>query len=369
MLKKFYFIFLIFIICLAAGITGCASSESAGSSRSQSQSASSTISPSVFTRDIRGLGSGAYTSEKITIGKGSKYELEGILTMPEGEMPRGGFPAAVIVHGSGPMDMDGTAFAYKVYQDVAGYLSSSGIAVIRYNKRTFSHPYEMIRELGGSLTVYEETIEDAVLAANLLKADPRINSGKVFMIGHSLGGMLAPRIQASGGNFAGLVLMAGSPRFLLDLSYDQNVLLIERTMTGEEKANAYASLSGWDDMVNTILSIPDEAAKGVDIGGMSAYYLKDLYFNPPANYIDNVRVPVLVLQGDADFQVLADKDYVLYKEMFAGRNNVFFNLYEGLNHMFIKSTTGFIDEYNIPGNVDKQVLEDISRWIRQASLN
>jgi len=366
MFKKIYFIFFIFIICLAAGITGCASSESAVSS--QPRSAPSAISPSVFTQDIQGLGSGTYTSEKITIGKGSKYELDGILTMPEGEMPRGGFPAAVIVQGSGPIDMDGNVFAYSVYKDIAEYLSSSGIAVVRYNKRTFSHGFKMVEELGGSLTVNEETIEDAVLAANLLKADPRINSSKVFMIGHSLGGMLAPRIQTSGGNFAGLILMAGSPRFLLDLSYDQNVFVIERTMTGAEKENAYISLSGWDGMVNTILSIPDDAAKDVDLGGMSAYYLKDLYFNPASNYINNVRVPILVLQGDADFQVLADKDFILYKEMFAGRNNVFFNLYQGLNHMFIKSTTGFMDEYNIPGNVDKKVLEDISRWIRQASL-
>ncbi|MCL2276467.1 MAG: alpha/beta fold hydrolase [Treponema sp.] len=364
MFKRIYFIFFIFIVFLAAGIAGCASSENAGSSRSSS----SAISPSVFTRDIQGLGSGSFTSENISIGRGSKYELDGILTIPEGEMPRGGFPAAVIVHGSGPIDMDGNVFAYSIYKDIAEYLSSSGIAVARYNKRTFSHPYEMIEELGGSLTVYEETIEDAVLAANLLRADPRVNSGRVFIIGHSLGGMLAPRIQTSGGNFAGLILMAGSPRFLLDISYDQNVDYIEKTMTGEEKANAFASLSGWDDMVSTILAIPDEDAKNVDIGGMSAYYLKDLYFHPVSGYIDNVRVPILVLQGSADFQVLADKDYALYKEMFTGRNNVFFNLYNGLNHMFIESTTGYTDEYLSPGNVDKQVLEDIARWIRQASL-
>jgi len=352
MFKKFYLLFSVLVVCVAAG--GCAILESSDARGNAG---------SFIAQNIEGLGTGAYKSEEITIGKGTGYELSGILTIPEGAAPRGGFPAAVIVHGSGPIDMDGTMFAYTVYRDLADYLSSSGIVVVRYNKRTFTHGFKMVEELGGSLTVYEETIEDAVSAANLLKADPRVNKDKVFIIGHSLGGMLAPRIQVSGGNFSGLILMAGSPRFLLDLSYEQNIDYIEKTMSSVDKENAYASLSGWNDMVNLILNIPDEDAKGVDIGGMSAYYLKDLHKHPAADYIDIVRVPYLVLQGEADFQVRADKDFALYKELLAGRNNTAFKSYEGLSHMFIKSTTGYVDEYDTPDHVNIQVLRDIASWI------
>ena len=311
-----------------------------------------------------------YTNVTVKIGQGTAWELNGILTLPKSAMPKGGFPAAVIVHGSGPGDMNGAAFAYKPYLDIADYLSSKGIAVLRYNKRTLTHGAKMVEELGGALTVMEETIEDALLASQLLKADPRINENKVFMIGHSLGGMLAPRIQSEGlrqtprTDFAGLILLAGSPRFLLDISYDQNVDYIEHYMEGEEKAAALESLAAWDEQINIIVNLPDDTAQTIFIqSGLSAYYLKDLYYHPVTMYLDDVHVPLFVLQGSADFQVSPEKDFEAYKRLLAGRNNVTFKLYEGLNHMFIKSTTGYIDEYEIPGSVDKQALADITRWI------
>jgi len=350
MKRKIQLVFFIIIVCLAAGVTGCASSDS-------SKSASSRAAAQGFSED-------AYIEEPLFIGAGTEYALAGILTIPKGAIPGKGFPAVVIVHGSGPVDMDGTVFAYKVYFDIADYLSSNGIAVLRYDKRTYTHGQKMVDELNGAITVYEEVIEDALLASELLKADPRIDENKVFMIGHSLGGMLAPRIQVSGAGFAGLILLAGSPRFFLDLSYDQNVDYIEKMMTGEEKEAALASLSGWDAMVNVIVNLPDEDAKGVYLdAGLNSYYLKDLYYHPAANYIKDVTVPYLVLQGADDFQVRSDKDFAQYKELLSGRGNVTFILYEGLNHMFIKSTTGYLDEYYIPDNVDKQVLEDITAWI------
>jgi len=75
----------------------------------------------------------SYTCVDVIIGPGTKWELVGVLTLPETVMPSGGYPAVVIVHGSGPGDMNGTAFAYKPYLDIADFLSSNGIAVLRYN--------------------------------------------------------------------------------------------------------------------------------------------------------------------------------------------------------------------------------------------
>lgn len=42
------------------------------------------------------------------------------------------------------------------------------------------------------------------------------------MIGHSQGGMLAPRIDAEGGDFAELVIMGGTLRSLDEIIIDQN---------------------------------------------------------------------------------------------------------------------------------------------------
>ena len=351
MINKINLTYFVLIICTV--ITGCTSSEDGNKPESSDQV-------------ILKLSEDAYLEEPLLLGTGTEYVLAGILTIPQGDIPQNGFPVVVIVHGSGPVDMDGTVFAYKIYLDIADYLSLNGIAALRYDKRSYAHGVKLIEEFGGSLTVYEEVIEDALLAAELLKNDPRIDENKVFIIGHSLGGMLAPRIHASGADFAGLILLAGSPRFLLDISYDQNVDYIEKMMTDEEKENALASLSGWSNMVNRIVNMPDEEAKNVFIdANLSAYYLKDLYYHPASDYIKNINIPYLVLQGTDDFQIKPDKDYAQYKELLSGRDNVTFILYERLNHMFMESTTGYLDEYYIPDNVDVQVLEDIASWIKQ----
>jgi len=313
----------------------------------------------------------SFTNEEIVIGKGTEYELAGLLSIPAGASSRRQSPAVVLVHGSGPQDIDSTIFANKPFRDIAYYLASNGIAVIRYDKRTFTHGAKMLEEFGGSLTVYEETIEDAILATEILKSDPRIDKNRIFIIGHSLGAMLAPRIHIESGSvYAGLILLAGSPRFLLDISYDQNIALIEKTLEGDEREAMLAIFAeNWDLQIAALMNLPDDEAKRTIIqDNVSAYYFKDLYVHPISEYIKKVTVPFLVLQGSSDFHVYPDKDFALYKELLNRRSNVTFKLYEGLNHLFMPSTIGditrFSEEYSIPSHVDAQVLADIVGWIK-----
>ena len=143
-----------------------------------------------------------FTDYPIIIGEGTDFPLAGLLSMPNNAA--GTVPAVVIVAGSGPHDMDASTVG-SPYRDIAEFLAANGIAVIRYDKRTFTHGERMVQELGGSMTVWEESVEDAILAAELLRADSRIDENRVYIIGHSLGGMLAPRIHVAGGDFAGLI--------------------------------------------------------------------------------------------------------------------------------------------------------------------
>jgi len=313
----------------------------------------------------------SFITEEVVIGKGTEYELAGLLSIPVGANSNRQYPAVVLVHGSGPLDVDSTIFANKPFRDIANYLASNGIAVIRYNKRTVTHGEKMIEEFGGSLTVYEEIIEDAILATEILRDDPRIDKNRIFIIGHSLGATLVPRIHIeSGGIYAGLILLAGSPRFLLDISYDQSIDIIEKTMEGAEKEAILAIFTeNWDVHIAALVNLPDDVAKNTIIDdNISAYYFKDLYVHPISEYIKRITVPFLVLQGSRDFQVYPDKDFALYKELLSGRSNVTFKLYEGLNHLFMPSIIGditqFSEEYSVPSHVDAQVLADIVGWIK-----
>jgi alpha-beta hydrolase superfamily lysophospholipase len=312
-----------------------------------------------------------FTDYPIVIGEGTDFPLDGILSMPDNRVES--VPAAVIVHGSGPSDMDGNLFGNTPYRDIAEFLASQGVAVIRHDKRTFAHGAEIV-QLGGSATVWEESIEDAILAAEILRADPRIDENRIFIIGHSLGGALAPRIHAAGGNFDGLILMAATPRGLPELFLEQtNASVVSGYAEGlidvDEKAFMLAELDILAELFSSIADMTAEEARETPIPSLGwAYYFKDMMQHPFADYVDNVTVPVLVLQGSNDFQVLADVDFVLLQELFAGRDNVTFKLYEGLNHLFMPSTAiSFVQHASeiveSPGNVDVRVLRDIVTWI------
>ena len=306
-------------------------------------------------------------SESVIIGAETEWELHGVLTIPKNADGR--VPAVVLVHGSGASDMDETIFDNKPFRDIAEYLSSNGIAVIRYNKRSLTHGQRMSETNG--LTVWEETIEDAILATEILKADPQIDEDKVYILGHSLGGMLAPRIHVMGGNYAGLILFAGSPRFLLDISREQVMALVEATEDEGEKADILESHRQLTDEFELILTLSDEEVKSANFRywGNMGYYWKDLYKHPVSAYLEQTAAPLLIMQPDNDVQVLTDVDFAMYQDLLADRENVTFKLYPGLNHLFMPSTgrdiSEIMDEYRIKASVDPQVLIDILEWIKR----
>ncbi|MCL1792713.1 MAG: lysophospholipase [Oscillospiraceae bacterium] len=309
-----------------------------------------------------------YIVEEVVIGAGTKWALDGKITLPFEAAIDNPVPAVVLVHGSGPSDMNEASYGEKVFFDIADYLSANGIAVIRYDKRSFTHGALMVRELGGSATVWEETIEDAILAAKLLRADLRISS--VYLLGHSLGGSLAPRIHAMGGDFDGLILFAGSPRTIQEISIEQYQAEIELMGDIPEMAGVREQVDSLIEIIEKIPNMADSTAKNtaVPMLNCAAYYLKDLAVHPFEEYVKDIAVPILVMQGRNDFQVRADVDYTLLQEMLKGNSNTF-KLYDGLDHRFISSTaTNFIEHRNqiltrVGARVEKQVLQDIVEWV------
>jgi len=129
------------------------------------------------------------------------YLLGATLTIPTGP---GRFPAAVLIHGSGPQDRDETVGANRVFRDLAEGLSSKGVAVLRYDKRTKVYGAKM----GSSTSIDDEVILDALAALRQLAARPEVDPKRVFVIGHSLGALLAPEIGVRSGNVAGVVALA-----------------------------------------------------------------------------------------------------------------------------------------------------------------
>ena len=304
------------------------------------------------------------TDEKIVIGVGTKYPLNGMLTIPDETNEL--LPAVVLVHGSGPSNMDGKIGNNYPFKDLAEALAERGIAALRYDKRTFVYGKEMRNDTG--LSVKEETIEDAILAANFLRKDLRIDGNKIFIIGHSMGGMLAPRIDAEGGNFAGIIIMAGSPRKLEEIIINQNNDVLN-SLNMFLKMIARKQIAALSSKFNNIYNLSDEEAKSTKVLGkyVRAYYLKEMGEHPSTNYLKALDKPVLILQGDKDFQVSLEKDFDGYKKILGDTRNVTFKLYPNLNHLFMPSVFGEIlkakKEYKVAQRIDKQVIKDVSEWI------
>lgn len=304
--------------------------------------------------------------ENIVVGEGTKYPLKGILTLPENASDQ--VPAVVFVHGSGSSNMDEKVGKLTPFKDLAEGLAELGIASIRYDKRSFAHPFKMLREK--VITVREETIEDAILATELLRRDSRIDKDNIFIAGHSMGGMLAPRIDAEGGNYKGLILMAGSPRTLGEIMLDQNEEVM-RSGKGVLQWYVKTQVVKISAMFEGMYELSDEEAKKKKLGnGTTLYYFKEMGEHPASEYLLKLEKPVMIMQGEKDFQATLEKDFAAYKELLEDKKNVTFKVYENLNHLFVNSVYGNImkamKEYKVEQHIGKNVIKDLADWIFNA---
>ena len=301
-------------------------------------------------------------SEKIVVGAGTKWPLNGLLTLPEDAGGR--LPAVVFVHGSGASNMDEKVFALTPFRDLAEGLAARGIASVRYDKRTFVYGKQMKTQ---TVTAREETIEDAILAAELLRRDARIDPEAVFIVGHSMGAMLAPRIDAEGGAFRGLVLMAGSPYRM------EEIVVRQLKQAGGGKGGVMGAVVKLEDRIfskkfDGLYELTDEEAKKKKFAGStSLYYFKEMGRKTAADYLLETEKPVLILQGGKDFQVLPEVDLARFQELLADRPNVEYRLYDELNHLFVKGIYNDIrkagKEYKTEQHIGPEVMDDIASFI------
>ncbi|NOU98700.1 alpha/beta hydrolase family protein [Paenibacillus planticolens] len=304
--------------------------------------------------------------EQVTVMANAAYPLEGILALPDSHTDDK-VPAVVFVHGSGPLDKDETIGANKLFRDLADGLSKEGIASLRYDKRTYTYGKQLIQELGGKLTVKEEIIQDAIMAVQMLKRDPRVDANRVFLIGHSQGGMLAPRIEAEGGDLAGVLILAGTSRTLEEVIINQNEDSIQQLEKSQQEI-AFKQVKELQDKFDAISEMTDEMAQQTILfGSVYTWYLKEMKQHPIKDYLLQSKKPIFVIQGDKDVQVSVEKDFDRFREMLKDHPNATFKLYPGLNHMFMTAVYGTLkdiwEEYNIPQTVDRTVVEDIAQWI------
>jgi hypothetical protein len=271
----------------------------------------------------------------------------------------------LIVHGSGAGDRDLTIGPDKPYRDIAWGLAQQGVAVLRFDKRTKVAPMWFA---GKAFTVWDETVQDAVSALAVLRSQAEVDPRRVVMIGHSLGGMLAPRIAVADGKLAGIVLLAGATRALLADQVERQFAYIASIFADDSAtlATVKAQQAAMAPRLARIRALtPADSGDLQIILGAPAKYFLDLNAYDPAVAMRGVKLPLLILQGLRDYQVTPDQldDYLRalgpYPDATVGR-------YEALNHLFIPGVgVPSPSDYAVPGHVDPSVIADIATWVKR----
>ena len=279
----------------------------------------------------------SYTESEVTFGA-AEWALPGTLTVPAGAGP---FPAIVLVHGSGPNDRDETIGPNKPFKDLALGLASRGIAVLRYDKRTKVYPAKMAAAVAA--TVKEEVVDDAVAAIAFVRTQPRI--------------------AAADPKLTGAIVMAGAARPIERAVLEQTTYLAnaDGVVTPEEQK----AIDDAQKLVESIAALKPDTPGSTRVAFAPASYWLDLKSYDPPSAAKAVEAPMLILQGERDYQV-TPAEFARWKDALATRRDMTFRLYPALNHLFIAGTGKSLPaEYDQASHVSEEVVNDIAAWIRR----
>jgi uncharacterized protein len=284
-----------------------------------------------------------YTSRDVSIRADDGVTLAGTLTLPDAASHP--LPGFVFVHGSGCIDRDETIGPNKIFAQLANALSNDGYAVLRYDKRSCG-------KSGGEFARRDRLIADARDVIAFLRAQPGIDPARIFVLGHSEGGELAPSIAIADEKLAGIVLLA-PPALPLEQILMQQFL---RIVPAEQRASVRQK-------EQTQL---DAIAAGKK-SGADAAWLRSSFGIDPASLIAKVPCPILIVQGVKDIQVLAADTPRLVDAARSARRAVSVVMLPGDDHLFLElsaneESTGV--EYYTPSYLDPALFVAINGWLR-----
>ena len=328
-----------------------------------------------------------YSSRDVIVESVPGVRLAGTILTPPGAGP---FPAVVFVTGSGPQNRNEELLGHKPFLVIADYLARHGIASLRYDDRGVAASTGKF-----AASTSADFADDAQAAVEFLRKQPGVAAGRVGIIGHSEGGLIAPMVAARDSNVAFIVLLAGpglpgdsillmqaamiakangTPQAMIDTSLEVNTRLFAAVKGARDSADAAARVNAVADRMAASLPVTQQAQARTQLENVKAqvlapwmqYFLK----YDPRTSLRQVRVPVLALDGSLDLQVPPKEDLAAIDTALKGAGNRNYEIKElpGLNHLFQPAKTGSPNEYaTIEETFSPTALEIIADWINTKS--
>lgn len=334
--------------------------------------------------------------------QGREVVLAGTLTTPEGRAPRGGWPAMVLITGSGSQNRDEELLGHKPFEVIAHYMARHGVATLRCDDRG----------VGGSTGVYDD-VSPFDLAADIeaewkyLAHARRINAQKVGLLGHSEGGTLALIEAAENKDVAFVVMLAGPALTMRQTLLEQNRdIFLQRGVADSLVSRRLACMrdlfAATDSVVAYRAAHPDDSIDRVKqlnlafrpifkrynadltkeqkqlIGlttqecygwalTMASPYMQVMLNLDPADYIARLGCSLCAFNGAKDCQVSAATNLARIEEVCEQHDiTCCTTTFMQMNHLFQKCETGAVEEYQSLGqSPDNLVLEALSAWIEK----
>ena len=323
-----------------------------------------------------------YAEREVTIEAPEAGVLAGTLTIPAGNGP---FPAVVLISGSGQQDRDETLFGHRPFRVIADRLTRDGFAVLRTDDRATG-------KTKGAIGSLETDIGDGRAAFEWLAKQPEVDPKRVGVIGHSVGGIVAPTIAARTQKVAFVVALAGPgvPGWeLIPMQIEAMMVAaklpapVAARIARAQRAVGAAVVKGDQKAIRTALKAslveaasaigqpkPDdavlEAVVEQKLPEVTNAWTVSFFKSDPAAAWRKVKCPVLAVIGDKDLQVPAAINLAKTTEALkAARNrDVTAVTRPGLNHLYQHAETGSIEEYGaIEETFDPATLELVAKWL------
>jgi esterase/lipase len=270
-------------------------------------------------------------------------------------------PLVILVQGSGPSDRDETIGPNKIFRDLAQGLAQQGVVSLRYDKRTYAYSNNLT-VLNDSLTLYEETINDAIDAVNIARQFTFIDTTQIYIIGHSQGAMCAPKMAELCPKLKGIIMMAAPSKNLVDIIPEQVEYLANLDDSISNQEQMQINSVKW--MVEKIKSptLSNKTPKTMLMGASAKYWKSVLNYNQ-VETAKKLTLPIFILNGERDYQVRMI-EFDTWHEELNKHKNVTYQYYQKLNHLFLEGEgTPNANEYYIPGHIPQYVIDDLVKFI------
>lgn len=317
-----------------------------------------------------------YTTEDVTISH-DNVTLAGTLTIPDNATKH--TPVVVMVTGSGQQNRDEEIFEHKPFAVIADFLARNGIASLRYDDRG----------VGGSkgdvlTATTADFAQDAESVVRYLKN--RKSFGKIGLLGHSEGGLIAYMLGAKPKLLNFVVSIAGPAVRGDSILVHQNLNNLAKAGIPEQKAHDFEcalrqafqlKIDNPDVALSeqTLTEIypawnNDDTTRQLAQGirtlftqqGPANSWMQYFMAYSPAHDLKNLKIPALIIYGEKDVQVPATLNAYVARQ-YAPKAVV--KVYPYANHLMQHAATGQVEEYKtIEETISNEILADIVAFIK-----